>query len=423
MPETRGWPFVLWFAQLGATLPILGYAGLRLRAGPPPGPLLGTASVLALLWSCAVIGISLSAGGRLWILRRRLELLISLSAAGLTLLLADLSLTLSGKVPTVQAIRRRSFEYQDSASSIHRMVPKIVEELGRPPVRINSRGLRGAEVAVAAPEGRARILFLGGSFIFDIDGANWPRRVEDILRAAGHDVEVLNAGVPGHMTADSLGKLVTAHWLLEPDVVFVCHAWNDIKYFAWLDREYPYRDFIGGFKEDWRIHPRGLDRLLAVSAVYRLVRGKIIRGLIGEEGQRPRGRGQIGEVGPAQYRLNLRTILHVIQDLGAIPVLCKQPRLPTSSSPASDRDRISYEMVGLSHDQLVEAFARTDAIVEGVARASGSTLVDLHAALSGRSDLFLDHVHLNPEGGREAARIVASALQDLLREPRGDAAS
>ena len=416
MTRNPSWPLVLWLSPLCAAVPVVAYAGLRLRSATPPGPLLGTVSVLAFLWIVLAVGVAASAVGRRWIHRRRLELAVTGGTLALTLVLADLALTLSGVVPTVAAIRDRSLEYVDSASSRHRLVPKTVESPGRPPVQINRWGLRGPEVEVPAPAGRIRLLFLGGSFVFDVDGGEWPRGVEDILRAAAHDVEVLNGGVPGHATADSLGKLVTALWQLEPDVDFVCHAWNDIKYFGQLRTDHTYRDFVGGFEEDWRIHPRGIDRWLSASAAYRLVRSQVVRRLIGEEGRRSRGRQQVGELGPAQYRLNLQTIVHVTRDIGAVPVLCKQPRLATADSSAADRERIDYDTVGLSHEQLIEAFVRADAIVDDVAVGNGVSVVDLHALLSGRSELFIDHIHLTAAGGQAAARVVADRLDELLGE-------
>lgn len=55
---------------------------------------------------------------------------------------------------------------------------------------------------------------------------SFPARLEDALRAAGHDVEVVNAGVSGDTTAGGLSRI---EWLLgeDPDAVIVELGAND----------------------------------------------------------------------------------------------------------------------------------------------------------------------------------------------------
>ena len=48
--------------------------------------------------------------------------------------------------------------------------------------------------------------------------------------------------------------------------------------------------------------------------------------------------------------------------------------------------------------------------IEQVAREAGVGLIDEHAALAGRGDLFKDHVHPNAEGARLIAASVHAAL-------------
>ncbi len=415
------WPVYLWLSQLAVPLAAVAYAARRLAVGRPPGPVLTLAAALGLLWAAAAIGAVCLPGGRRWIGARKWEILISFVSLGLTFLLVDLALTLTGTIPTIGAVRVRSLEYRSSISTRHRLVPKTVESASAAPLRIGARGLKGDEPAATPTAGRDRLLFLGGSQVFDFDH-DWPGQVERLLRDRGHDVEILNAAVPGHTTGDSLGKLITDLWLLEPDLIFVCNAWNDIKYFSSLSKEVPYRDFVRPFRGDWRIEPKGLDRLLSLSAIYRRFRNKIVREMFGEEGRRPRpATNRIGEAGPDQYRLNLRALAHVTHDLGAVPVFCRQARLPARSSLEDDRRRIAYGSVGLDHDRLVEAFALTDRIVEEVAESSQAHVVDMSQALSGRSDLFRDHVHFTSDGSREASLYVAEWLDDFLLTSRSEA--
>ncbi len=408
------WSRYLWLAQLLVPLPVIGYAARRFLIGDPPGPVLLPAALLALLWTVAAITVLSLPRGRRWIGARRLEILTCFIALGSTIALFDLALTVTGTVPTIGAIRARSLEYRASVATRHRLIPKSVERSEADPFRINRRGLRGGEVSLSPPAGRLRLLFLGGSQVFDFEH-DWPGQVEDRLQEQGLDVEVINAAVPGHASGDSLGKLTTDLWLFAPDLVFTCHAWNDIKYFGTLSPELPYRDFVGPYRGDWRIRPQGFDRWLSASALYRRMRASVQRTLAGNEGRRSRLEAdRFGEVGPAQYRLNLRTIIQVTRDLGALPVLCKQARLATESSPEDDRRRIAYGTAGLDHQRLVEAFAATDLIVEEAARDLGARVVDLNGPLNGRSELFRDHVHFTAAGSRTAADYAARDLEAML---------
>ena len=61
---------------------------------------------------------------------------------------------------------------------------------------INEKGYRGHNFSVEKPKGTTRIIFYGGSGVFDPDaspGKDWPHRVENILRQSGFsDVEVIS---------------------------------------------------------------------------------------------------------------------------------------------------------------------------------------------------------------------------------------
>jgi hypothetical protein len=106
---------------------------------------------------------------------------------------------------------------------------------------INRNGTRGRGFSRRKPSGTTRVLILGGSAVFDpnvfdadsIDTNDWPHRVERLLKSMGFDgVEVVNAGIPGHSTVDSFGRLYSQLWLYEPDVIVVYQTWNDIKYWS-----------------------------------------------------------------------------------------------------------------------------------------------------------------------------------------------
>ena len=418
------WPIFLWLAQLAVPLPILAYGLLRILKGPPPEKLMWTAISISAVWVAAATTAVLLGRVRRWFVSKRHQLALCFVSVLLTAAVCDLALTVTGLVPSISAQRARSLEYRPSVSTRHRLVPKVVAIEDQAKLRINSRGFLGPEIAMPKPKGTTRLLFLGGSHVFGAfwsGGEDWPAMVGKTLSQNGHHVDVINAGVPSHQTGDSLGKLVTDLWLTEPDIIVVCGAWNDIKYFSELTPELPYRDVaVPSSGRDPRIHPQGLDRLLCLSALYRIGHEQLVTMLkgVGDEGEKLKEpTGTVSDFAVRQYRLNLQTICDVGRNIGAVVVLCKQARLPVADSSESDRRRIPYEYTGLAHDELIRAFAECDRVIAEVAAEKHCPVIDMHAPLSGKADRFADHIHFSREGSRQAARLVAEQIEPLVEVP------
>jgi len=273
--------------------------------------------------------------------------------------------------------------------------------------------------------------------------------VGDELRNRGHKVEVINAAVPGHNSTDSLGKLLTDIWLLDPDLVFLCHTWNDVKYFSALIPANPYRGLPPlepvSWEIDWRLHPAGLDRLLSVSSIYRWIRVALIQFLITEEGrniqvhqavpgvldrtsQRSDAPEQPDEsrnskpAGPRQFALNLRLIAALIREIGAELVLCRQARLESGSGTTGmSVENYAFRNTQLSLAELERAFATSNEAIDSLAVEEDLEVVDIHAALSSEARFFHDGIHFSPEGSHAVSVFVADALEDNLRDMAGAA--
>jgi lysophospholipase L1-like esterase len=88
-------------------------------------------------------------------------------------------------------------------------------------VRVNSLGMRGPELR--PDSGTRRVLLLGDSTTFGFgvgEHETFAARVQEILRCRGHtDVEVLNAGVPGYSTWQSLANLRRLGNVVDPQIV------------------------------------------------------------------------------------------------------------------------------------------------------------------------------------------------------------
>jgi lysophospholipase L1-like esterase len=98
---------------------------------------------------------------------------------------------------------------------------------------INSLGFRGEEFSAEKPDGVYRVVAIGGSTTFGVYlpwRQSYPYYLQQTLRERlGTDaVEVINAGMTGSTTAESLHRLFTQILPLQPDMVVVYHAYNDL---------------------------------------------------------------------------------------------------------------------------------------------------------------------------------------------------
>lgn len=373
---------------------------------------------------------------------RRRALLLAGSLV-LALLVGELSVRALYPFHTPDTVREHSLPWVAAVYSAQRLEP-VDREIaidrqkawGRKPADaaservfyVNDQGYRGRSFSVTKPAGTIRIVVLGGSAAFDLAASrdrDWPHLIEEELlaRHGRDDVEVINAALPGSTSVDSLGRLLTQVWAYEPDYVLLYHTWNDIKYFRGLSD--------GASLLAWTVPPRPesnpftnyrgpLDRLASHSQLYVKLRTAWLArgGELGVDG-RPRYGDLVdhyGEQGPAQFRLALETFVDLCRNLHAEPVLLTQAVLVSSDNTEEDLSRIDGRYAGLARAALMRAIRDCERIVREVASSEGVALCDLAAELSGRSELFTDHVHTTAAGSEAIAATVAGFLAAELAE-------
>lgn len=322
----------------------------------------------------------------------------------------------------------RSLRYVPAVFARH-MFPaetQVKSEIPGITYRINALGYRGADFAFEKPADTTRIIFYGGSSVFDpwlTEGEDWPHKVGDLLNAPGAGkVEAINAGIPGHATFDAVGRLLTEGHLLKPDIVVLSDSWNDIKHFR---QEEPIlrslKPLSGTADPRFRYH-NFVDRLFGnYSQLYVRMRQQYYTWKlnIGPEGhvEEMEPVSELGSVGPAQYRLDVAAFVEIARDAGIEPVLVIEPHLAAADNPEAVRERIYYQYVGLTHEGLLAAYGRIGEILRSVAAEKDVLLIDASAGISGRDAYFVDHVHLTAEGSQAMARTVAAALARRLGRP------
>jgi lysophospholipase L1-like esterase len=139
----------------------------------------------------------------------------------------------------------------------------------------DARGFRGPRFATPKAPGAFRVVALGGSTTYsefiDDDRDTYPAQLEKSLRALGYGgVEVINAGAPGYTSWESLVNLEFRVLDLEPDLLVVYDALNDIH--ARLVAPDHYRGDNTGYRRQWRLRSTPwYERLATVRIVLRLL--------------------------------------------------------------------------------------------------------------------------------------------------------
>jgi len=113
------------------------------------------------------------------------------------------------------------------ADGVASFVPRPHTVYGNNPKKsaINSLGYRGEEWSLEKPTpSTLRILCMGGS----TTAGMYPTVVERELRKRGIEAEVMNGGVPGWTTAESLVAWFLTFKDYAPDIVVIHHSINDV---------------------------------------------------------------------------------------------------------------------------------------------------------------------------------------------------
>jgi lysophospholipase L1-like esterase len=267
-------------------------------------------------------------------------------------------------------------------------------------VRTNSLGLRAGEVADPKPQDVYRVLCLGDSCTFGSGAGQdqtYPAQLEQQFRSILRDrkVEVVNAGVPGYSSHQGLQFLKGRGLALEPDAVVIAFGYNDCgdagpgpkrsfrRDLLLTDREYAAR------KRSW-----------ARLGILRLALRLAPKLRSPEESSKPAAPA-------ASEPVKLRVPLADFEDnLRRMTTLCSEREI----HPIFVVWPIAEQASGTKPLGRHAPVPRYQDLVREVAQELRSPLVDLVPLLEGRSNLFLDVVHLKPAGYKLVAQAVRSAV-------------
>ena len=355
-------------------------------------------------------------------------LIVTLVPILISVLLVEVYIRVTKEYVTPDTLRENSLQYESSIFTRH-VFPLKEQRITSEGYFINSKGYRGNDFSEKKDNGILRVIVYGGSSVFDQnvpETKDWPHRIEQFLEKSGMtNIEVINAGIPGHASFDSVARLFSEGHSFEPDYVVLYNAWNDLKYFSSevtllrLARPWPWA-------RDPRTHYQGVvDRVLSeLSQLYVRLRFRYYawRYNILSEGVIPIGgtNRKVREANLKQYRLNIEMFVDLARNIDAVPILVTQARLVTADNSDEEKEHIGYDYVGMKHETLVYAFNKSDEIIKDVAHSKHVLVVDASNKLSGKAENFTDAVHLTDKGSFKLAQFIAETLLYLVKAKNDD---
>jgi lysophospholipase L1-like esterase len=295
-------------------------------------------------------------------------------------------------------------------------VPLANLDTGR--IRTNSRGFRGPEIAMPKPPGTVRIAFLGASTTWcaEVSGDDkvWAHLVTEDLRRAlpGTRFDFVNGGVPGYTVKSSLKNLEHRVAPLQPDVIVIYHATND------LSGELRELAAAKGVIRSARVEPQSW--LSEYSLLWNLAEKnwRVMRAQRQAEANAGRLVVEPDTLGEP-FRRDLTALVRAAQKQARVVAVATFATQLRPQQTAEEQLRASasalYYVPFMTPAGLIAAYDRYNRVIREVAAATGAIPIDGEDTIPGDPAHFNDTVHFTDAGSARMAERVASALVPALK--------
>lgn len=272
-----------------------------------------------------------------------------------------------------------------------------------PHFQINSLGARGPEIGAKIP-GKRRIVLLGGSAAFGTGLDNDSQTLAQQLEIVLPNTEVINAAVIGYQSRQELTAYVNKWGDMNPDVVIEFGGFNDFAFVQGTDLP---PDF-GGMNAAWQIQAElgNLHNLAYAKLPVRL--SNVYRAFF------PHVTKRIDAILPRLKKTTSSQQEHRVRfnqiDTSALYAnnIAKMARIVRA-----DEGHFMCILQPVRFPEREEAYAAFRKEVKINLGATGVDFIDSQDVMSGlNSSMFMDDMHLDPEGNR----IVAMAVADAIRK-------
>ncbi len=287
-----------------------------------------------------------------------------------------------------------------------------------PRLTINNLGFRGPELPRDKPPGTYRIAFLGGSTTYCAevsgDDKTWPYLVVEALKLAHPDrrFDYINAGVPGYTTHESLKRFEAEVSALDPDIVVIYHATNDLSGNSrkaakaqGLSSEAGDRTLT--WLSNWSMLAYLVEKNLRVLALQAAV-------------DDPSNKLNADPTAlAAPFEDDLRKLVQTVKASGAkVALVSFVTRLRRDQTPEEKKAAAVsalYYMPYMTPDGLIDGFEAYNRTIRKVAKEEGATFVDAAMAVPGDAARFADSVHFKDQGAAAIARVVSAGLPAIIQ--------
>jgi lysophospholipase L1-like esterase len=239
---------------------------------------------------------------------------------------------------------------------LERFSPSVPEEFKNNPkwtVSLNAAGFRDDEFPASKSPDTIRILALGDSWTFGYNVSvdqGYPKRLTALLRAEfpNNKIEVLNLGMLGYTSHEGLKQLKRVALQLQPDIVLIGYAMNDSAIPGWHDKDalfpkpkrFSLRRFITEHSELYKLtaYLGQLNRFHSVTVGDTLkaaidpqdnflYESWVTGALEAQDYERLEAKVRVP---PADYDQNIREMIRLTREHGAVPVLLHNDLRPGS---------------------------------------------------------------------------------------------
>lgn len=280
------------------------------------------------------------------------------------------------------------------------------------------------ETPLTKPPRTLRIAFLGESSTAGMgkdlrDEQTWPWETVQMLKTrTGRSLDFINGALGGYTSFESYGRLWSRIRFFQPDIVVLCHGWNELTYFNSRCHMDSWRSLSDG---SWSLStmdqavetyaPRRIDPFLRWSQILTRLRLRLAlpdNGEIGPGAQAPLAKAYDPR-GPEIWRTQLRLFRETCRVLNIKLFVVKQPTLITAGLPAAERKKCRCYLHGFDYNSHLAAFRDLYKVIDE--EIPSNSVIDL-TSLSGNPAYFFDHIHPTPEGARAMASLISTRLAD-----------
>ena len=268
--------------------------------------------------------------------------------------------------------------------------------------RHNAHGTRGADFGVPKPAGTTRIVCIGGSTTYETgvhdDRETYPAVMGELLRTkhGRADVEVIDAGVPGYTSFESLILLALRVLEWQPDYVLYYDNTNDVH--PRLVEPAVFASDDAGYRKPWDDDVRWWDHSLVVRWLGVQMgfspRNALVDRATREENEARDKAAALARNSPQWFRRNLEEMAALCAARGAKLVLASWASCPSKGDFAGE-------------ELYQRAFRENNAVLAEVARAKQLPWFDFEPAMSKDPALWVDGAHVNERGAALKAELFA----------------